>query len=49
MVTDEAKATLGSLGGEVLASTPEEFAAHIASEIARWRELVTRMKITVTG
>ena len=49
MVTDEAKETLGSLGGEVLASTPEEFAAHIASEIARWRELVTRMKITVTG
>ncbi len=33
-------------GAEALASTPEEFARYITSEVARWREIIARGNIT---
>jgi tripartite-type tricarboxylate transporter receptor subunit TctC len=40
MSTPEARDALGGLGGELLATTPEEFTAHIRSEAERWRKLI---------
>lgn len=45
MASPEAREALSGLGGELLASTPAQFAAHITSENQRWRELITRLKI----
>jgi tripartite-type tricarboxylate transporter receptor subunit TctC len=47
MATEEAQRTLGALGGEVMATTPAQFAEHISAEIVRWRDLVNRMNLRV--
>jgi tripartite-type tricarboxylate transporter receptor subunit TctC len=49
MASPEAGEALGGLGGELLASTPAQFAAHIASENRRWRELITRLNVKPGG
>ena len=36
------------LGAEAVASTPEELARFISSEIAKWRGIITKAGITVT-
>jgi tripartite-type tricarboxylate transporter receptor subunit TctC len=45
MASPEALPALGGLGGELLASTPAQFTAHIRSETQRWRELITKLNI----
>ncbi len=45
MASAEVGDALGGLGGELLASTPAQFAAHISSESRRWRELIARLNI----
>ncbi|WP_077002404.1 tripartite tricarboxylate transporter substrate binding protein [Variovorax sp. KK3] len=45
MARPEAREAMGGLGGELLASTPEQFAAHIASERQRWKLLITTLNI----
>lgn len=39
-------ASYADMGAEFCAGTPEAFRQHIASEVARWRELIRRMGIT---
>lgn len=48
MNTAEARETLSALGGDLLATTPEAFARHIAEETRRWRELIATAKIDVS-
>jgi tripartite-type tricarboxylate transporter receptor subunit TctC len=36
---------VGALGGEVASSTPEQFAAYIRSEIAKWGKLIKGLGI----
>lgn len=45
MGAPEAREALSGLGGELLASTPAQFSAHIAAETQRWRHLITTMNI----
>ncbi len=45
MNAPEAREALGGLGGELLSTTPAQFASHIAAETDRWRVLVKTMNI----
>jgi tripartite-type tricarboxylate transporter receptor subunit TctC len=45
VATSEVREALAGLGGELLATTPAQFAAHIRSETQRWRELMTKLNI----
>lgn len=45
MAAPETKQALSNLGGELLASTPLQFAQHIKSETSRWRQLATTLNI----
>jgi tripartite-type tricarboxylate transporter receptor subunit TctC len=41
----ETKERLAADGSEAVGSTPQQFAAHISSEVARWRALINEMGI----
>lgn len=45
MATPEAREVLSGLGGELLASTPAEFASTIEFETKRWRQVIEAMNI----
>ena len=45
MASPEAREALSGLGGEVIATTPAQFSAHIRAEAQRWRELITKLNI----
>lgn len=36
----DSRERLGALGGEVVAGTPEQFAAHIRTEAAKWGKVI---------
>ena len=45
LATPETRSRVGALGGEVASSTPEEFAAFIRSEMAKWGKLIKSLGI----
>jgi tripartite-type tricarboxylate transporter receptor subunit TctC len=45
LATPETRTRVGALGGEVASSTPEQFAAYIRSEIAKWGKLIKGLGI----
>src|SRR5262249_12294636 len=47
MATPEVKAFMAREGAEPTPSTPEEFGAHIATELQRWTDLVARAGLKV--
>ncbi len=47
MADPAVRARFAELGAEPLASTPEELGRHITAEIAKWRAIVTKGKITL--
>ncbi|HEV7803507.1 MAG TPA: tripartite tricarboxylate transporter substrate-binding protein, partial [Burkholderiales bacterium] len=40
LATNDARVRLGALGGEVAASTPEQFGAYVRTEAAKWGKLI---------
>lgn len=40
ITTQESRARLGTLGGDVIANSPAEFAAHIRADHAKWAKLI---------
>jgi tripartite-type tricarboxylate transporter receptor subunit TctC len=40
LAASDARERLGAFGGEVAVGTPEQFAAHIRTEAAKWSELI---------
>ena len=48
ITTPESRERLGTLGGDVVANTPAEFATHIRNDHAKWARLVKRIGLTVT-
>jgi tripartite-type tricarboxylate transporter receptor subunit TctC len=49
LAVPQTRATLEAAGFEVIASTPEAFAASLASETARWGGLIARLGIRAEG
>lgn len=49
LTAPEARATLEKAGFEIVASSPEEFAAFVAAETERWTAVVRRLGITLGG
>ena len=47
--TADARERLAALGGEVAAGTPEQFAAHIRSEAAKWGKVIRAVGIKQEG
>ena len=41
------RARFTEFGAEPLASTPEEFARYVSSEVVRWREIIAKGGITL--
>jgi tripartite-type tricarboxylate transporter receptor subunit TctC len=47
MVTEDPRKRIAAQGGEPLSSTPEEHAADIARETARWAPVIHRLGLKI--
>jgi tripartite-type tricarboxylate transporter receptor subunit TctC len=47
LAAPETRQRLAALGMDTLTSTPEEFAAHIRAEVARWSDVVKKAGVTL--
>lgn len=45
MASTDTREALAGLGGEILATTPVQFATHIRGESRRWKDLITKLNI----
>jgi len=47
LAAQETKERLAGIGMDTVTSTPEEFAAHIRADVARWGEVVKKAGVTL--